>query len=202
MAKDLNAIFQSIDRHSTLIAHAAMRSAAQKAFALAKEKAQSCLKNYYKRKPKIYKRTYTLQNAIVYRPPTEKKHRGDNYSISFAVVYDSSKLQGKYKSRSWWHQSGDKWKSRFDGGFNQNRQNNGVPEAGWILKNYLLGIHPGWTYNELGSHPGWIHNEWRGWIDDESTEDAMEDYFINELPQIVHGLIYESMQSAIMNFLK
>lgn len=192
MAKNFDAIFKQIEAHSISIAQSAMYDAAQEAYQLAIEKAESCLQNYYKRKPKIYKRTYTLKNAIVPRPPKWHKHRGDNYSIDFGIVYDSSKLTGKYKSNSKWHQSGGKWRSRFnDGKFNPKSSANGTPDSDWILKNYLLGIHP-----------GWLDDEWRGWIDDENTEDTMEDFFITELPQIASDLVFKSMQSAIMNFLK
>lgn len=194
MSKDLNKMFKQIQKNSEEIAMAAMQNAAGKAFELAKMKTKSCLQNYFKRKPKIYKRQNPspLFKAILYSAPVLKT-KGDKCMITFAVRYDSSKIKGMYKSNSWYHQGGDKWISRYDepGRFDFDSQNNGIPESGWILNNYLQGIHP-----------GWVNGEDRGWSDKESTADVMKQYFEKDLYEKAGQLIYESMQEAVIDFLK
>ena len=170
----------------------AMKQAASEAYKLVVEKTKSCLQNYYKRKPKIYRRTDSLKKAISGRAP-RLRTEGDNCVVSFGVIYDSSRLNGVYKSNSRFHQSGDEWVSRFDNAssFNFDDQSNGVPDPGWILENYLNGVHP-----------GWVNGKDYGWVDSENTRDTMTKLFKQELPNEAGKLIYKSMQGAILNFLK
>lgn len=194
MSQNLNKLFKQIQKNSEELAVGAMQAAAGKAFELAKTKTKSCLQNYLKKKPRIYKRIEPspLFKTILYSQP-KLKEKGDKCVISFAVRYDSSKIKGVYRSNSWYHQGGDKWISRYDnsGRFDFDSQNNGIPESGWILNNYLQGIHP-----------GWINGEDRGWTDSESTANTMKQFFEEDLYNEAGKLIYESMQSAIIDFIK
>lgn len=194
MSQDLNKLFKQIQKSSEAMGIAAMQDAANKAFDLAKDKAKTCLETYYKKKPKIYKRTKQLKSAIKTGKP-KLKEVGDKCRISFSILYDASYLVGKYKSKSDFHQSGDKWISRFDEPkkFNFNGDNNGIPDANWILDNYLKGIHPGWY---KGKNHGWEDGE------QNSTDYMMTQFFEKELFEKASELIYESMHDAVVNFLK
>ena len=134
----------------------------------------SCFANALKKKPKIYKRIIPSPLRKTIKPIRPKfKEKGDKCVISFAIVYDSSYINGIYKSNSWYHQGGgEQWVSRYDNPdrFKFNSSYNGIPESTWILNNYLEGIHP-----------GWVKGEDRGWKDSESTADTMQQFFEKEL---------------------
>jgi hypothetical protein len=202
MAKNLGDAFKEIEKQSKQMAINSMKTVAQKAHKLALKKALSCLKQYYKNyKPKRYKRSNSLKNAIKTYSPKESI-RGTTHNVSFSVVYDSRYLNGLYHSNSWYHQSGNTWKpvvltwapdnlvkqyandEWYKGMRNDYGQDNGVPEAGWILNNYLQGVHP------------WAKT------DNESTGTMMKKFFQEDLPNKVGDLIYEEMQDAITGFLK
>lgn len=202
MANNLNNVFKQLEKQSKQIVAGSMRDVAQKAYVLAKKKAASCLKQYYKNyKPKRYQRSNNLVKAIKTYAPKEST-RGTSHNISFSVTYNSKYLKGLYHSNSWYHQSGDKWKPvmltwapdhlikqyAHDDWYknlkNDYGQNNGVPETGWILNNYLQGVHP------------WAKT------DKESTHTVMSRFFEQELPSQVGDMIYEEMQDAITEFLK
>lgn len=173
------------------MAEAAMMAAANKAYLLTAQKAGECLKNYLAKKPNIYKRLKSspLKNAIKPLKPTLNKNGN---TIIFGLTYDSDRIKGAYKSNSWYHQSGGKWISRFDDPdhFNFDGQNNGIPDSGWILKNYLEGVHP-----------GWINGEDRGWTDKEKPAETMKNFFEKELLEKAPDLIYEAMTNAVVDFL-
>ena len=192
MSQSLDKIFKQIQKSSEEMGVAAMRDAANKAYKLVLEQAESCLQTYYKKEPKIYKRTKTLSQAIVPYKPVETVN-GNHTMITFGIDYDASKLIGKYKSKSDHHQSGTEWISRFDtpDKFKKNGAN-GIPDANWILNNYLDGIHPGW-YG--GKDYGWNDGE------QNSTDYRMTQFFEAELFEKAGSLIYESMHDAIVNFL-
>lgn len=195
MAGDISAAFAQIERQSKQMALDAMRKVAQQAHQMAITTAKKCLARYYSSyKPKRYKRTHQLKKAIQSpRKPKETK-KGSTYSLSFYIQYNSSKLQGLYHSNSWYHQSGGAWKpvmhtwnpNYITSGVRDTNigQDNGVPEAGWILSNYLQGIHP-----------------W-GSTDSESTDTTMTRFFEKDLPSMAGDMIYKEMQDAIIGFLK
>ena len=198
MSQNLDKMFRQIQKNSEEMAMTAMMNAANKAFDLAVQEVDNCLANYLKKKPTIYKRLNPspLKNAVQYAKPklTEK---GGTCIIAFGVRYDSTKIKGVYKSNSWWHQSGNTWVSRFDepDKFRFDSQSNGIPDSGWILNNYLEGIHPGFMVKngELVNH---------GWEDAVKPKDAMKNFFENELKEKAGPLIYEAMQGVIVDFLK
>lgn len=94
---------------------------------------------YTEYQPKIYThRMGSLYDAWKITPLL----KGDK--VMFNLNLDSDRLP-QHTSNSWWHQSGNKWISRDDPEFDFGKQNNGMPENSWILKNFFKGIHPGYT---------------------------------------------------------
>lgn len=195
MANDLGGAFKQIEKQSKQMAINAMREAANKAHKMAIKVAKNCLNQYYKNySPKRYKRTNQLKKAIRASSKPKEVKNGSTYSLSFFVQYDSTKLDGLYHSNSWYHQSGNEWKpvmhtwspDYIKNGVRDTSigQDNGMPESGWILTNYLQGIHP-----------------W-GQTDAESTDTIMTRFFEKELPSQVGDMIYQEMQDAIIGFLK
>lgn len=197
MSQNLDRAFKQIQKNSEALARKAMMDAANEAFKLAKEEANNCLENYLSRKPKMYKRLNLspLSKAITVKEP-EMTQSGDNYTISFSLTYDSSIIKGAYKSKSWWHKNeseNGEWVSRFDNSsnFNFDKQDNGIPDSGWILQNYLE-----------GKHPGWVNGVDRGWQDAEKPGEVMKNFFEKELYEHAGKLIYKAMQGVIVDFLK
>ena len=194
MSQNLDRMFKQIQKNSEELAMAAMMKAANQAFNLAVQEAKNCLKNYLKRKPAVYQRINPspLWKATQSAKPklTEK---GGICTIAFGIRYDSTKIKGVYKSNSWWHQSGDTWVSRFEEPkkFKFDSQANGIPDAGWILNNYLE-----------GKHPGWFDGVDYGWEDAVKPADTMKNFFEKELRDKAGVLIYEAMQGVIVDFLK
>ena len=174
----------------------AMIDAVNQAYELAVQEAHKCLKNYLKRKPKIYKRLNPspLRKAVYSKEPDWVKNGKNKCVIEFSIIYDAKRIKGAYKSNSWYHQSGDKWVSRFDGPdtFEYNWQSNGIPDSEWILNNYLQGIHPGYDRNGVD----------HGWVDAESPSSRLTNFFENELPKKSGTLIYQAMHGAIIDFIK
>lgn len=174
----------------------AMMSAANSAFELAKQEADKCLENYLRKKPKIYKRRADspLKKAVVPQEPVRLKNNSNTYRIMFGITYDSGKFKGEYESNSWYHQSGSTWVSWFNqnSSFNNDGQDNGIPDSGWILNNYLSGIHPG--YDRYGGN--------NGWVDAEKPGETMRKFFEEELPKKAGSLIYNAMHGAIIDFIK
>ena len=199
MSQNLDKMFRQIQKNSEELAMAAMIKAADNAFNLARQEAKNCLTNYLKRKPTIYKRLNPspLSKALLVSKP-KLSEKGGHCVISFAIRYDSTVIKGAYKSNSWWHQSGDTWVSRFDepNKFKFDSQANGIPDSGWILNNYLEGIHPGWTVDSNGNLVD------RGWKDAVKPAETMKNFFEKELHEKAGQLIYEAMQGAIVDFLK
>lgn len=196
MAQSLDKLFKQIEKDSWSIGKTAMMSAANQALELAKQEADKCLERYLKRKPKIYKRKSDspLKKAVVPKEPKAYKGKdGNTYRIMFAITYDASQFDDVYRSKSWYHKSGDKWKSRFDqdSQFKKDSQANGIPGSEWILDNYLMGVHPG--YDRYGNN--------HGWIDDTSPQETMTKFFEEELPKKAGGLIYKAMHGAIIDFI-
>ena len=195
MAHDLGDAFKQIEKQSKQMAINAMREAATKAHKMAIKVAKNCLNQYYKNySPKRYKRTNQLKKAIMTSKQPKEVKSGSTYSMSFAIQYDSTKLDGLYHSNSWYHQSGNDWKpvmhtwspDYIKNGVRDTSigQDNGMPESGWILTNYLQGIHP-WAQTDA-----------------ESTDTIMTRFFEKELPSKIGDMIYQEMQDAIIGFLK
>ena len=195
MVNNLSDVFKQLEKQSKQMAIEAIREVAEKSRVMAVKTAKNCLAQYYKNyKPKRYQRTGNLKKAIQASSKPKEVQSGNKYSISFYVQYNSDKLKGLYKSNSWYHQSGDVWKPvmhTWDPDYIKHGvrdtsigQNNGVPEAGWILTNYLQGAHP------------WAQT------DKESTHTVMTRFFEQELPSQVGDMIYSEMQGAITGFLK
>lgn len=195
MANNLGAAFKQIEKQSKQMALDSMRKVAQKAHKMAIKAAKNCLRQYYQNyKPKRYKRTNQLKKAILTPKQPKETKKGSTYSLSFYIQYDSSRLKGLYSSNSWYHQSGSEWNpvmhtwdpSYIKSGVRDTSigQDNGIPESGWILNNYLQGVHP------------WAQT------DSESTDTVMTRFFEKELPSMAGDMIYKEMQDAVIGFLK
>lgn len=156
--------------------------------------AHSCLRKYYNNyKPRRYKRTKSLQRAIV--PIFKINSTRRKISFRVGVQYDSSRLEGIYKSNSRYHQSGTKWKSSgYTAGpiygphravknpfrdFNFESGDNGVPEPEWILNNFLTGVHP-WAATDL-----------------EYSDSTMSEFFDDMLPDLINGYIEDEFVDVV-----
>lgn len=177
-SQDLNTAFASIIKDCQAIAIEAVGNAAQLVQIDIVNEAKSYLQKYYgSYRPRRYKRTNYLQNAIT--PVFERSAGKQTASFEIGVEYDSSKLVGHYKSNSRYHQSGDTWVSRTSGGFNFDSQSNGIPQPDWILSNFLEGEHGGY------------HK------DSESTNSLMEDFFEIQLPKRIEQYVQNELFAAI-----
>ena len=181
--KSIDDVFADILKDCKSVATEVVKKAAKKTQKDILKEAKNYLAEYYKYKPKRYKRTYQLQNAII--PVFKKQSNKDMISFEVGVRYDSTPLIGKYRSNSWYHQTGTKWISSDSMDFDFDSQNNGIPEAGWILDNFLLGIH------KWGDGPDEYEQ------DRVSTNTLMEKFFENELPARINQYVQEELFAAI-----
>lgn len=172
----LDAAFAAIIKDCQAIAVEAVKKAAKKTQDDIIKEANTYLQKYYSSySPKIYKRTYRLKRAIF--PFWADKSGKGGASIEVGVKYDSGALKGAYRSNSWYHQSGDAWRSVVDGqGFGTE---NGIPEPDWILNNFLEGIHP------------WAQT------DGESTDSLMRKFFDTQLPNRIEQYVQNELFNAI-----
>jgi hypothetical protein len=177
--KSIDDVFAAIVNDCQAVAVEAVKNAAKKVQHDIIKEAESYLQKYYNNyAPKQYKRTYRLKRAIL--PYWADRTNKNGISIEVGVQYNSSALKGAYKSNSRFHQSGDRWISRFDDeGFNFDGGDNGVPEPDWIMSNFLEGIHP------------WAQN------DSESTNSLMADFFETQLPNRINQYVQDELFNAI-----
>lgn len=178
-------IISAIGANALNEVQAACENAAKKAAKKIKPKFKeividNTVKDYYEKKPKIYKRTESLYNAM--RP----KVSVSGTSITTSIDYDSDWI-GQHYSNSWWHQGGRTWINHYQ--LDKDSQDNGMPESDWILSNFFQGIHPGYKLDtSLGvviDH-GWtstpaldnIRNYWR--VFETKYQDAIIDKCILE----------------------
>ena len=190
---NLNSKFGSISKNSKSLAMAAMQAAAQRAFEMSVKKAETCLQQYYRWTPSVYRRTGTLKGAIKPHAP-RMSGGGKTHSITFSIEYNSSLIEGAYQSNSWYHQSGGDWKSVAQ--YQSFTQDNGTPDSGWIVENYLHGIHPRY----VGTPQTGIVN--KSVQDGITTMTEMTKFFQGELPGVVSGIIQDAMSEVIWDFLK
>ena len=189
MSKSIDKIFKQIQKESEQLAVGAMIQVKRDMVKLVKEEARSCMEKYYAWKPKRYKRTGALAKVWEVKQLKDEKVAS---ASGFVIIlrYDSRKLQGLYKSKSRFHQSGDKWRSRLDSDFKFDSGDNGIPEPDWILKNYMAGVHPSGFANV------------DGFKDAENTDEHMTEFFNNVLPSKVNDLAVQAMTNAVLNYLK
>ena len=176
--KNIDDAFAAIIKDCQAVAVEAVKNAAKKAQNDILKEADNYLQRYYTNypKPKRYKRTYQLKNAI--KPIFEDRSGPNGISVEVGVEYDSGALKGYY-SNSWYHQSGTHWISRDSGDFDFDSQNNGIPEPEWIMNNFLEGIHP-WAQEDA-----------------ESTNSLMQDFFDVQLAGRIEKYVQEELFDAI-----
>ena len=170
-------VFAAIIQDCQAIAAEAVKNAAIKTQKDILKEADDYLQRYYSNyKPKRYKRTYQLKNAI--KPIIKDHSTSKGISIEVGVEYNAGALKNYY-SNSWYHQTGTHWIGKDSGDFDFDSQNNGIPEPAWILNNFLEGIHP------------WAQT------DGESTNSLMEDFFDVQLPNRIGQYVQEELFAAI-----
>jgi hypothetical protein len=88
--------------------------------------------------PTKYKRTESLYKAFkVYV-------RTDGRRIKLSGNWDFNRLP-QHSSASKYHQSGDDWMDFYS---RSEDDDNGIPEKGWILTNFMEGIHPRFYFDK------------------------------------------------------
>lgn len=191
--KSVDAVLNEIMNDYKAIAIEAVENAAKKAQKDIVEEAENYLQQYYKNyQPRIYKRTDRLKHAIV--PYYEDFSTAKKLSIEVGVEYNSDMLRKMYKSRSKYHQSGYDWKSVTDYSRDGFKSDYGMPEPGWILENFLQGIHP-YTERRNGK---WIYDDNR-YRDSENTQSLMEEFFDTQLPGRIQEYVQTELFDAIMD---
>lgn len=185
---NFEAIFGQIEKDWVDIYKNAGRSAATKAQKDIQEKADKFIQEYYASySPRVYKRQNALYKLVT--PYYKEKGTGNGLQIEFGVKYDASKIKGIHKSNSWYHQSGGAWVSKINESgfgsnnkFNEDGQDNGIPEPEWITNNFLDGWHP-----------------WAQW-DAFSPDEKMQKFFDTQLDDIVGGYMNEALLGAIRSY--
>ena len=180
--QSIDDVFAKILKDCQGVAIQAVKNSAKKAQNDIVKEAYNYLERYYKNypRPKMYKRTYRLKRAIL---PFWADRSGKNgISIEVGVQYKSSALKGAYRSNSRFHQSGDAWREVTDR--SHITSDNGIPEPGWILTNFLEGVHP------------WAQK------DSESTNSLMEEFFNTQLPNRIEQYVQEGLFNAIVSGLQ
>lgn len=181
--QNIDAAFAAILKDCQAIAAEAVKNSAKKVQNDVLKEADDYLQRYYSNyNPTYYKpRSKQLQKSIT--PVLEDRSSNTNISIEVGVEYDSTKLKGAYHSNSLWHQSGDTWRvvtadRKKNGPFSSD---NGIPEPGWILNNFLEGIHP------------WAQN------DSDSTDSLMRKFFDTQLPNRIKQYIQTELFNTIIS---
>lgn len=178
--KSVDAIFAEILKDSRAIAIEIVESSAKNAQKDIMRSAYSYLNKYYNNyTPKQYTRTYQLHNAIVPVLQGKTKKGADDITIRVGVEYDSTLLEGLYHSNSRFHQSGDTWKPVQDYSEESFRSDYGIPEAGWILDNFLKGYHP-----------------W-GKRDSESTNKLMKKFIEKDMETNINKYVQSALMDAL-----
>lgn len=186
MAKDIAAKFKAIERQAYHAGITAMQDVARQAVKKARDEvAMNCLRRYYAYyDPEMYVRTNSLQKSI--KPVLRQRNSKNQYTILLGIHFDPSRLEGVYQSNSWYHQSGGKWVSSNDRGFNWNGQNNGIVDPNWVVENFLMGRHP-YMY---GFKP-----------DPTTTHDVMTEFFQEDMGGLLSSLIAIEFPKAVKKFL-
>ena len=85
--------------------------------------------------PTKYKRTYSLFKLF------KTYARQDGNTLSAWIEYDNDRLP-QYTSNSPRHKNGSEGISRYDEAFDEEGDDNGIPEKDWIFDNFWNGVHP------------------------------------------------------------
>lgn len=185
MARGLGASFKSIvDDYQVVVSEAIKKAAAKAQEDIIKEADDYLQKYYAGHRPRRYKRTYQLKNAI--KPIFNDNSTSGTIDIEIGVRYDSNALRGAYHSNSWYHQSGTNWIGRNSADFDWDSQNNGIPQPEWIMDNFLLGIHQwGDGDGEKKEHAA------------TSTNTLMQEFFDIHLPKRIDEYTQTELLNAI-----
>ena len=182
-------IWSQIEDDFAELLKAAAKEAATKAQKDIRKKADKFIKEYYAYQPKMYTdRQYSLYKLVEnYYKETAKS---DGIEIEFGIKYNPSKISGKHKSNSWYHQTGTHWIPRDSGDFDWDSQNHGIPEAAWITNKFLEGVHPS---GRIGDNGG-IADQYG------SPDERMQEFFDNELGDMIDQYISSSLLKSLRKY--
>ena len=184
---NIDEIFGRIEADFIELSKEAAKSAARKAQADIRTKADKFVAEYYASyTPKVYKRQHSLYNAI--EDFYKESSSGSGVSIEFGVKYDPSKI-GDHHSNSWYRQSGSSWVPRLSSDFNFKSQNNGIPSSTWIFDKFWEGIHPSGSIGDSG-----------GVSDGQTSDEKMQQFFDGELNNLVMSYMNEALFSALQAY--
>ena len=180
-SNDLSVIFGNIMKSARAISIKVAKDTAKKIGKDLHKKALENIEIYYRNyDPDVYDRTYNLHNVV--KPYYKDTSSGQTVCVEVGVVYDSACLE-KYRSNSWYHQSGSEWISRNDSNFDFEGQGNGIPDPEWIFENFWNGIHPrtttGYEYTPVK--------------DPKSQKQLMEEFIDNEVPKKVEKYMNDAI---------
>lgn len=196
MGQSIDDIFGEILEAIDEVSKEAINIGAKRVQEKIKDKAKESLLNYYKWKPKRYKRLGPSVLGRVIRPYKKTKAGASVTSVEVGVRYDASWIEGLHKSNSRFHQSGgEDWKivpasvrrSDASGSY-------GVPNSEWIMENFIQGLHPIPLYNFGSDQYSMTYKE-----DAQSTQTLMTKYIeSSELESEINEIFQECFVDAIM----
>lgn len=185
---NIDTIFKQIEKDFLELSKNAARMAAKKAQRDIAIKADRFITEYYDEyTPSKYKRKRALFKLVqdYYKEKVGKK----GITIEFGVQYNPAKIKGLHNSNSKWHQSGDKWISRNDSGFNFDAGDNGIPEPEWITEKFLAGEHPSGILGDDG-----------GIKVGQSPDEKMQDFFDTKLDDLIGSYMNKAVMSAVEKY--
>ena len=183
MGSDITGALKAIVADCKAIALEAAKDAAHKGQKDVMDEENKYLQEYYSAySPKMYQRKHALRRAMM--PYWGDKSGTSSVSITIGITYNAGALKGAYRSNSAWHQSGSVWKTvplnkRFNPYSKDFSSDYGIPDPNWILDNYLAGEHGG------------VYNDGQG------TEEKMNKFFDNKLPNQVEEYFRTALFTAI-----
>ena len=186
---NLDDVMNSIAKDAKKIASTVAKDIAKKAQKKIVDEARNNVQKYYDSySPRTYNRQYKLRRSII--PYYTDKTNNRQISIEVGVQYDSGALKGAYKSNSWYHKSGETWKSRNSSNFDFYSSSNGVPDPDWIMNNFLESLHPITTVSETGNGREYSYTPVKG---PDKTQEQMLNEFIDK--EIIPGITSDTEQA-------
>lgn len=186
-SKNVDKAFRRIEKDFVKLAKAAAKNAAEKAQKDIRAKADEFIDDYYDEwQPDFYKRKYALYNLVegVYK----ERETSKGIEIEFGVKYNASNIAGVHESNSWYRQSGTNWIPRLSRDFDFDSQNNGIPQAPWIMDKFLHGIHPS----------GYIGDS--GGMKFKSSDAKMQSFFDKTLNKRLQSYMNDELMRAVRKY--
>ena len=185
-ATNIENIFSQIKKDFVKLSKDAARDAAKKAQIDIATQANKFISEYYEYKPKVYKNRKNALYKLVQRYYKEKETKR-GMVIEFGVEYNPTKIKNLHTSNSWWHRTGTKWIPRGSSGFNEDGQDNGIPEPEWITNNFLAGVH-------------YEFADGRKIQDAQSPDEKMQSFFDNQLDNLIGSYMSTALYDAVRTY--